>query len=180
MDISEHFSCSYVTKIVQTKKHKTMKVTNTTKVDAAAATKIGEKLSVLLADMHIFYANLRGYHWNVKGNLFFELHKYFEDQYNAYATHIDDVAERMLQLDVTPTSHLSEYLKVATIKEECSCKCGKEMMENVLATIGSLIASERAIIALADEAHDTATTDLLSAILDEQEKACWMISAYLS
>lgn len=157
-----------------------MKVTNTTKVNAESAAKIGDKLGVLLADMQIFYTNLRGFHWNVKGHQFFRLHNYFEELYDAYATHIDDVAERMLQLDVAPTSHFSEYLKVAKVKEADSHMKDRDMMQNVLETLGLLIAEERAIIEMADEAGDIATTDLLSAMIDEQEKAVWMITAYMS
>ena len=31
-------------------------------------------LAQLLADFQVFYANLRGLHWNVKGKRFFSLH----------------------------------------------------------------------------------------------------------
>ena len=31
-------------------------------------------LSLLLADLQVFYANLRGFHWDVKGHGFFVMH----------------------------------------------------------------------------------------------------------
>lgn len=37
------------------------------KLDSAAAAKVVESLQQLLADYQVFYANLRGFHWNIKG-----------------------------------------------------------------------------------------------------------------
>lgn len=52
------------------------------KLDSAAAAKVVESLQQLLADYQVFYANLRGFHWNIKGHGFFVLHSKFEDLYN--------------------------------------------------------------------------------------------------
>ena len=46
------------------------------KLDSAAAAKVVESLQQLLADYQVFYANLRGFHWNIKGHGFFVLHSY--------------------------------------------------------------------------------------------------------
>ena len=35
------------------------------------------KLNQLLANYSIFYQNTRGYHWNIRGQKFFELHLKF-------------------------------------------------------------------------------------------------------
>ena len=39
------------------------------KLDSAAAAKVVESLQQLLADYQVFYANLRGFHWNITANL---------------------------------------------------------------------------------------------------------------
>ncbi|MFC2480356.1 MAG: Dps family protein [Bacteroides sp.] len=157
-----------------------MNVLEITRMDAGKAAKMVDQLQHLLADMQIFYTNLRGFHWNVKGDHFYTLHKYFEDQYNAYATHIDDVAERILQLGGAPESHFSEYLKIAHVKEQCSKCSANDMMSHVAEIMGHLIEEERKILATAEDLHDNATNDLLNDILDEQEKAAWMLAAYLT
>lgn len=156
-----------------------MNVLEITKVDAKHAAAVVEKLSGLLADMQIFYTNLRGFHWNVKGAQFYQLHAYFETLYDEYATHIDDVAERILQLGGHPTAHFSEYLKQATVQETCSKCCGGSMMRNVAETLAHFMASERVIIELAEEGKDLSTVNLMNGLLDGQEKAAWMLSAYL-
>ena len=45
-------------------------------------------------------ANLRNFHWNVKGHGFFVLHSKYEELYNDAAEKVDEVAERILQLVV--------------------------------------------------------------------------------
>ena len=156
-----------------------MSVLDYTKLDAARSAKTIEALSQLLADMQVFYTNLRGFHWNVKGRLFYQMHAYFEDAYNSYATHIDDIAERILQLGGQPDSHFSTYLKVAKVQEQCS-KCLDElgMAKNVLETYGFLVREERAILEGLD-AGDVATNDMLTSMIVEQEKAIWMLNAML-
>ena len=42
-------------------------------------TLIIDKLNLLLADFQIYYQNLRGFHWNIQGREFFELHVKFEE-----------------------------------------------------------------------------------------------------
>jgi hypothetical protein len=156
-----------------------MSVLDYTKLDAARSAKTIEALGQLLADMQVFYTNLRGFHWNVKGNLFYRMHAYFEDAYNAYATHIDDIAERILQLGGQPDSHFSTYLKVAKVQEQCS-KCLDElgMAKNVLETYGFLLQEERTILLGLDDS-DAATNDMLTSLIVEQEKAIWMLNAML-
>ena len=71
-------------------------------LDSRDAKKLAEKLNELLANYSIFYQNTRGYHWNIKGEKFFELHLKFEELYNDLLIKIDEVAERILTLGASP------------------------------------------------------------------------------
>ena len=44
--------------------------------------RLAEKLNILLANYQLFYMNTRGFHWNITGEKFFELHAKFEELYN--------------------------------------------------------------------------------------------------
>ncbi len=66
------------------------------------AQKLADKLNVLLANYQLFYINVRGFHWNITGSNFFELHIKFEELYNDALLKIDEVAERILTLGHTP------------------------------------------------------------------------------
>ena len=60
-------------------------------------------LSQLLADFQVYYTNLRGFHWNVRGKSFFVMHAKYEELYNDAAEKIDELAERILQLGAVPS-----------------------------------------------------------------------------
>lgn len=60
--------------------------TNRIGLEKAQAKKLAEQLNVLLANYSVFYQNTRGYHWNIKGEKFFELHLKFEELYDDLLT----------------------------------------------------------------------------------------------
>ena len=74
-------------------------------------------LSDVLANRQVYYANLRGLHWDIAGDKFFELHELYEEYYNEEAAAIDQVAERIAMLGGHPENRFSEYLKQSDIKE---------------------------------------------------------------
>lgn len=156
-----------------------MNVLSITGLDATQVAPVVKGLQQLLADFQIYYTNLRGYHWHVRGPQFFTLHSQFEKMYDETAEAVDELAERILQLGGTPENRFSEYLKVSQLKEQTNVSSPADIIPAILEALRILIAQERAILALADEANDTATGDLISDLLDGQEKTAWMISAYL-
>ena len=81
-----------------------MKTLDYIHLDAVAAGKVVEALQQLLADYQVFYTNLRGFHWNIKGHGFFVLHSKFEDMYNDAAEKVDELAERILMLGGVPVN----------------------------------------------------------------------------
>ena len=151
-----------------------------TGLDEKKVSEVVKGLNQLLADLHIYYMNLRGLHWNVKGTGFFQLHAEYETQYNDTAEKIDEVAERLLQLGSKPENRFSELLKAATLKEENNKVSGKEGMELILETLKVLIAKERTVVAAAAAANDDVTVALMDDFLTGQEKAVWMVNAYLA
>ena len=134
-------------------------------------------LAQLLADLQVYYTNLRNFHWNVKGHAFFTMHAKFEELYNDTAAKIDEVAERILQLGAVPESRFSAYLKVADVKEVGEIKDGHDVYSNLLETYKILIARERNILEVASDAKDESTVSLMSDFLKEQEKTVWMLIA---
>src|SRR5436305_8692210 len=54
---------------------------------------IVDTLNKLLADEHVLYIRTRTYHWNVVGPRFHSLHEFLEQQYEAIAEIIDEIAE---------------------------------------------------------------------------------------
>ncbi|HPI79835.1 MAG: DNA starvation/stationary phase protection protein [Cyclobacteriaceae bacterium] len=157
-----------------------MKTTNAIGLDAGKAKVLAEKLNVLLANYSLFYQNTRGYHWNIKGEKFFELHLKFEELYNDLLLKIDEVAERILTLGHSPSHNYSQYQGVSTIKESKEVSDGTKAVENILGSFETLISLQRELLALSGDAGDEGTNALMSDYIRAQEKLVWMYSAFLN
>lgn len=140
---------------------------------------LAEKLNELLADYSIFYQNVRGYHWNIKGDKFFELHGKFEELYNDLFVKIDEVAERILTLGHTPNHKYSDYKKDAKVRESSEVSDGVQDVKDILECFKIIISLQRELLDLSADANDEGTNALMSDYIREQEKLVWMYSAYL-
>lgn len=143
-----------------------------------------EELAVLLNDLlanySTFYQNVRGYHWNIKGDKFFELHVKFEELYNNLFLKIDDVAERILTLGFSPNHKYSDYLKESKIPESREVSDGTKAVSNILESFKILLTKQRHILTLSAEINDEGTNAQMSDYIREQEKLVWMYSAFLN
>ncbi len=137
-------------------------------------------LNDLLANYSTFYQNVRGYHWNIKGDKFFELHLKFEELYNNLFLKIDEVAERILTLGFAPNHKYSDYLKEAEIPESKEVSDGHKAVSNILEAFKILLLKQRHILNLSDEIHDEGTNAQMSDNIREQEKLVWMYSSFLN
>lgn len=148
-------------------------------LDATKSKELTDQLNLLLANYQIFYINARGFHWNITGDKFFELHAKFEELYNDLLVKVDEIAERILTLGYTPLHSFTDYTKVATIKETTNISNGKEAIEKIVEAFQALIGVQREILSLSGEAGDEGTTALVSDYIRQQEKQLWMYTAYL-
>lgn len=156
-----------------------MNQTNRIGLDQQAANALADKLNLLLANYSLFYQNTRGYHWNIKGEKFFELHLKFEELYNDLLLKIDEVAERILTLGHSPEHRYSAYSERAAIGESLEVSDGRQAVENILASFRVLITLQREILSISGEAGDEGTNALMSDYIRAQEKQVWMYSAWL-
>lgn len=140
---------------------------------------IVKKLNLLLSNYQQFYMNLRGFHWNVKGKAFFELHLKFEELYNDFNLKVDEIAERILALDGTPLHSFTDYQAISTIKEVKNLINGKEMVAVILKDLKALIIEQRVILEEAGANADEGTATLMGDYITQQEKTVWMLRAYL-
>ena len=149
-------------------------------LDQKLSKNLAQGLDDLLTNYQVFYMNIRGYHWNIKGDKFFELHLKFEELYTDALLKIDEIAERVLTLGHTPTHSFSAYIKTAEVKERTNVADGKTAIAQVLEGFGILLKKERVLLELSAEAGDEGTNALMSDYIRQQEKLVWMLSSYLT
>ncbi len=148
-------------------------------LDTDKTQKLADSLNGLLANYQIFYMNVRGYHWNIKGDNFFELHAKFEELYDDLLLKIDEIAERVLTLGHRPSHAYSTYIETSDVPERKDVADGKEAVGNIVESFGKLIAKQRELLSLAGEADDEGTAALMSDYISQQEKTVWMYRSYL-
>ena len=137
-------------------------------------------LNVLLSNFQLYYQNLRGFHWNIKGPQFFELHVKFEEFYNDTAIKIDDTAERILTLGGVPLHTFEDYLKHSEIKSAKNLHEATTILESIWESNQVILSKIYETIEIADDNNDEGTQDLLSPMVSELEKTNWMVGAYLN
>ena len=156
-----------------------MKKINAIGLNDKLAVELCTSLNELLCNYKLFYMNARGYHWNIKGDKFFELHVKFEELYTDALLKIDEIAERILTLGHTPLHTFTDYVDQSSIKEARNVSNGKKAVSNILDGFTILLILERKILDLAAKAGDEGTNAQMSDYIREQEKSVWTYSAYL-
>lgn len=141
---------------------------------------LATNLNDLLANFQVYYQNLRGLHWNIKGQSFFELHVKFEELYTDSQEKIDMVAERILTLEGSPLHTFEDYIKLAKVPVGKNISNDREAVELIVTSLSILIEIERALLQQSDEADDEGTNSMMSDFISEQEKTVWMLKAWLS
>ena len=115
-------------------------------LDKQASSDLADKLNELLANYQIFYMNARGFHWNIKGEKFFELHAKFEELYNDSLVKIDEIAERILTLGFTPLHTYGDYTTLSKIKAAKNISSGPVAVQVILDGYEVLLPLERELL----------------------------------
>ena len=156
------------------------KLENTIGLDKLETEQLVEKLNSLLANYQVFYQNLRGFHWNITGPSFFELHAKFEELYTSANLAVDEIAERILTLAGRPLHTFADYLEFSSISPAKNKNTSKDTVGIAIENMTTLIELEREILSIAGKMDDEGTDALMSDYIREQEKVVWMLRAYNS
>ena len=137
------------------------------------------ELNGLLSNFQIYYQNLRGLHWNIRGKRFFDLHVKFEELYNDSQIKIDLIAERVLTLGGTPLHTFADYIENSKLQIGKNISKDVEAIQLILGSLSVLLQVERVILAKAADINDEGTNSMMSDFIAEQEKTNWMLKAWM-
>jgi starvation-inducible DNA-binding protein len=132
-----------------------------------------------LANFQIYYQNLRGVHWNIKGKRFFDLHAKFEELYTDANLKVDEIAERILTLGTTPLHTFEDYTAIAKVPVGKDVSQDEVAVRLIVDSLTALLKIERQILDKSDELNDEGTNAMMSDFITEQEKTVWMLKAWL-
>lgn len=152
---------------------------NSLGLDPSKTKDLADQLNDLLANFQIYYQNLRGIHWNIKGKNFFDLHVKFEELYTDANAKVDEIAERVLTLGETPLHTFEDYTNIAKVPVGKNISKDENAVELIVNSLTELLQIEREILNASDEANDEGTNSMMSDFITEQEKTVWMMNAWL-
>lgn len=126
------------------------------------------------------YLQYKGYHWNVSGPLFHDLHTMFDDHAKQVFETIDELAERQRILGSSAEYRLEPFREMsALVADEKTPRTPREM-------VGHLVSSHRLVIhdlkkgfELADRLGDPGTADLFARVVQIHEKLEWFLREVL-
>ncbi|MDO5970492.1 Dps family protein [Flavivirga aquimarina] len=153
---------------------------NSLGLDSTKTKGLADDLNHLLANFQIYYQNLRGIHWNIRGKRFFDLHVKFEELYTDANMKVDLIAERILTLGETPFHTFEEYVGNAEVPVGKNVSQDDKAVRLIVDSLTELLKIERSILESSDEASDEGTNSMMSDFITEQEKTVWMMKAWLN
>lgn len=153
---------------------------NSIGLEVEKANKLASDLNELLANFQLYYQNLRGIHWNIKGRDFFNLHVKFEELYDDANMKVDEIAERILTLGQTPLHTFEDYTALAKVPVGKNISQDEKAVRLIVESLTELLKLERHILDAAGDANDEGTNSMMSDFITEQEKTVWMMKAWLN
>ncbi len=148
-------------------------LTDTQRDTSAAA------LRKLLGETYALYTKTHGYHWNVTGPRFNELHTMFMAQYNELWLALDLIAERIRALGHFAPGSSGEMAEVATIKPDNGIPDASDMVANLVKGHEAVSRAAKQGLKVAEKNGDAVTADLMTQRAQIAEKTAWMLRASL-
>lgn len=144
-----------------------------------ARKQVASALRGVLADTFVLYAKTHGFHWNVVGPDFSQLHAFFDEQYNALWQSLDELAERIRSLGELAPSSLKEMQESHSLEESSGQPTAAQMLQQLLKGHEGAIKSVRKALEIAEKGGDEVTVDLMVERLAYHEKTAWMLRSHL-
>ena len=135
-------------------------------------------IKIVLANTLAMYFKAHGYHWNVEGKDFSQMHDFFSGIYEELFAAVDTIAEEIRALDEYAPYNMSELSSMTTVKE--SNIFGVDvagMLADLIDANGSVIEALNSAHKLADAEGNRGLVNLLEERLDVHAKHGWMLRA---
>ena len=157
-----------------------MTIQPNTGISAVARGEVAAALTKVLADSYALYLKTHGYHWNVRGSNFNELHALFMAQYTEMWQALDEVAERIRALGEFAPQGYSAFANLTGIKDGDPEKDAHAMLRELLQDHETVVATLRNGVEIAEQNKDVTSADLMTQRLATHEKHAWMLRATLA
>jgi starvation-inducible DNA-binding protein len=139
--------------------------------DAACVT----SLRINLSNLVVFGFMAQGFHWNVTGRDFYQLHELFGEIYEDAFEAIDPMAEQIRTMGASAPFTLDEFQRLAMIDIVTAPIDASAMIRTLLTANDQVTAALNEAFAIATDINAQGIVDFLAGRIDRHQKWAWML-----
>jgi starvation-inducible DNA-binding protein len=132
-----------------------------------------------LADHFAFYLKAHGFHWNVEGSDFVQLHELFSDIYEDFHGSIDQFAEEIRAMEAYAPASFSRFMELTDIQDEIKILPATAMLQRLLSDLATVKMGLETAYELAEQVHNHGLSNFLAERQDMCSKWAWKLRSSL-
>jgi starvation-inducible DNA-binding protein len=140
---------------------------------------LADNLKTLLATNFAYYLKAQGFHWNVEGPDFGELHEFFQNIYEDAYSALDPTAEYIRYLGEYAPASLERYSELTEISGQTKIPRARLMLEELYANNDQMLNVLNACFAVANEENEQGIANFIAERLSAHGKYRWQLNSYL-
>jgi starvation-inducible DNA-binding protein len=146
--------------------------------DDTQETNLLQSLKKMLAEAYVLYHTIHGFHWNVKGNDFYEYHKLFDEIVDDIYEHIDPIAENIIKLGGEAPFMMSQLVKISGIEESgLISKNTVELTKKFYDMNQQYIQNIKEAFKVANQNNEQGVANFIAERIDQHQKWSWFLKA---
>lgn len=138
-----------------------------------------DDLKTFLGTSYAYFTKAWGFHWNVEGSNFGELHKFLSKVYEDTQDSIDKTAEFIRTTGEYAPGSLQRFQELSLLAEQIKIPRAQLMLTELLADTQTMIDLSKQLF---DSASEEGREDIANFAAERQEshgKFAWMMKSYL-
>lgn len=138
-----------------------------------------EQLFVVIANEQVLQFMFKNAHWNFSGSNFLELHNFFDEQFSNTISNIDNISERVRQLDEKipfTVEFLFKHNLSTTNLFDGLTENNSQFVNKLCNLLTETINQLKFSLTLIDNS-DTTTNDIIIQIIRQKEKSLWLLKS---
>ena len=140
---------------------------------------LADSLKILLASNFAYYIKAHGFHWNVEGPDFGELHEFFQNIYEDAYSAIDPTAEYIRYLGEYAPASFERYTELTQISGQTKIPRARLMLEELHANNDQMIDILNSCFASAAKENEQGIANFIAERLSAHGKYRWQLLSYL-
>ena len=140
---------------------------------------LADALKTLLASNFAYYLKAQGFHWNVEGPDFAQLHEFFADVYEDAYSAVDKIAEYIRTIEEYAPNSFERFQELSQISGQTKVPRARLMLEELLADTQTM---KDLVMQVFQAAQAEGREDIANFMAERQDshgKYMWQLKSFL-